>query len=273
MPYFLLLCLLLLSSYKKPSISILENDVYPSTCLAAALEENAFENFKRNLYYNLAHEYHTFEEGNDCLAFIRKEFPELLEEIDKFRSNDTLGNPRTYEFETVGRFSPTTLYYVKIAGELKKRFGSLNGMKVVEIGGGYGGLCKILSSLYSFESYTLVDLPESLKLAQKYLEHHRVESVRFMDSNTGSFEENYDLVISDFGFSEYDRKIQSSYLKKLFARSKRGYLACNFYPKHFKVRPYNRGDLLQNLSRIGIPYTIEEEQPAMGQDHLIISWN
>jgi hypothetical protein len=272
MLYFLLLCFLIFSAYKKP-ISISENGVYPSACLNAAVEQSAFESFKRNPYYNLVQEYHTFEEGIECLTLIQKEFPDLLEHVDKFRSNDALGNPRTYEFETIGRFSPTTLYYVKLAGELRQRFGSLNGMKVLEIGGGYGGLCKVLSSLFTFKSYTIVDLPESLKLAEKYLHHHQVASVRFIPWDTFSFEENYDLVISDFGFSDYDRKVQSCYLMKQFGRSQRGYLACSFFPKHFKVRPYNREELLKQLSRAGIPYVVEEERPLMGQDHIIIFWD
>jgi putative sugar O-methyltransferase len=43
--------------------------------------------------------------------------------------------------------------------------------RVVEVGGGYGGLCKTLSVVCDFDEYILVDLPEAVAVQEKYLKN------------------------------------------------------------------------------------------------------
>jgi len=48
-------------------------------------------------------------------------------------------------------------------------FGLLDDAKIVEIGGGYGGQCKIIYDCFEPISYLMIDLGELLKLQEKYL--------------------------------------------------------------------------------------------------------
>ena len=42
--------------------------------------------------------------------------------------------------------------------------------RIVEVGGGYGGLCKVLSTVCEFDEYILIDLPEVSALQRKYID-------------------------------------------------------------------------------------------------------
>ena len=51
-----------------------------------------------------------------------------------------------FDYPDVGTMSPTTIRYIKNVSDIINAFGT--GMKsIVEVGGGYGGLCKVMSSL------------------------------------------------------------------------------------------------------------------------------
>ena len=39
--------------------------------------------------------------------------------------------------------------------------------KIVEVGGGYGGLCRVLSKVCEFDEYILIDLPEVSAFTEK----------------------------------------------------------------------------------------------------------
>ncbi len=109
------------------------------------------------------------QSGREFLDFVLQNDPNLIPLFDKFRENDLIGDPVCFDYGEYGKFSPTTLRYIKIASDLKQQFGDLSQLHIVEIGGGYGGQCKALSDLTGFASYTLIDLPEALALARKYL--------------------------------------------------------------------------------------------------------
>ncbi len=254
----------------KPNPSISENRVYPAFCQTAASNEQEFAHFKRHPIYNLIQEYTTFEEGADYLDWIDRCAPDLWNKVEHFRQNDRLGDPRTFDYGKIGLFSPSTLRYIKMAGELKRAFGDLNGMRVIEMGGGYGGQCKILSDLFAFQSYTIVDFPSNLALARAYLEKLGVRHVRFLTPEELRMEESYDLAISQYGFSECNRTVQKRYLERILARADRSYLVCAFYPKHFRIRPFGKEELLEKLTRLGLSYEMLPEEPLMGKDHFIL---
>src|SRR5439155_585481 len=101
-------------------------------------------------------EHVSYSQGNDYLNIILNEYPDLVKKFSAFRENDAIGDPRTYLYEKHGLFSPTTLRYIKIAGDIRARFGDLSRMHIVEIGGGYGGQCKIIHDLCGFARYTII---------------------------------------------------------------------------------------------------------------------
>lgn len=258
---------------KNDAPSLAESPEYLQFCKEALFSEEIFKNFKRQPMYTLFQEFTTFEEGKEFLHVIYRDSPDLLNPIlmKKFQGNDRLGNPLTFLYTRIGLFSPTTLRYIKAVSDLRAHFGNLDGMKVIEIGGGYGGQCKILSDLFLFSSYSLVDFPESLNLAKKYLEQLNVPNVHFLKADEIETQ-TCDLVVSHYGFTQTNVELQKQYLKKIISKATRGYLVCNFFPKTFGMNMLSKENLLKKLSEAGISYEILPEEPLTGKNHFIIMW-
>ena len=259
---------------KKLYSSVSDNGVYPQFCHRAARDEQLFAKFKTEPIYNLMQEYTSYEEGKKYLEIIQKQTEDLLssQNLEKFRKNDLIGSPKMFVFEPWGLFSPSTLRYIKVASDLRRNFGNLEGMRVVEIGGGYGGQCKILSDLFHFSSYTIVDISASLELAKKYLTLSGLSQITYLTPEQLPNECNCDLVISNYGFTESTARLQKQYLDKIFCHAKRGYVTCNFFPKHFRVRPLEKEMLLKKIESIRKNHEILQEEPLTGRDNFILVW-
>src|SRR5207247_1982417 len=106
-----------------------------------------------------------------------------------------------------------------VLSDLLDLFGSLDGIRIVEIGGGYGGQCAVVSAVATPASYTLVDLDPVLRLQQAYLREFRVSNVSFAPARDLDPSAGYDLVISNYAFSECMRRVQRHYLERVLLRS------------------------------------------------------
>jgi hypothetical protein len=94
-----------------------------------------------------------------------------------------------------------------------------DGIRIVEIGGGYGYLAKLIVERVKVECYHIIDLPETCDLQRRYLNGLPVEC---FTEPTG---QNYDLVISNYALSEIpDNRV---YVDKVLRKSKWGYITCN----------------------------------------------
>lgn len=146
---------------------------------------------------------------------------------------DTVGSPRVAEFE--GRkISPTTLRYGKVLQDLVDAFPDLANMhSVVEIGVGYGGQTRLISEYVRLKGgrmreYYLIDLLPVLQLSRLYLEHFPLAfQVKYVTKSELDIVGNYDLVISNYAFSEFTRSLQKQYLDRVLLRSRCGYLTMN----------------------------------------------
>jgi len=100
-----------------------------------------------------------------------------------------------------------------------KHFGSLDRMRICEIGGGYGGQCKAVFGRFTPNCYHIIDLPEVCELQVRYCRD------LLMRSTTKPTGQDYDLVISNYALSEIpDNKL---YIDEVVKRSKHGYITCN----------------------------------------------
>lgn len=252
--------------------SISEKFPYPKVCQEAADHDAIFAHFKRNPSYTDVLEHVTYQQGLEYLQIIQGEYPDLLPCFDKFRQNDLLGDPIVYDYGQVGCFSPTTLRYIKVAGDLKKEFGDLSHMHIVEIGGGYGGQCKILSDLFGFASYTLIDLPSCNALSKKYLDSLKVKNVFFLDHTQLSEAKEYDLIISNYAFTEMDRYEQKEYLDKVIAPTRNGYMTCNSSFSMSHVNCLSVEELLTALSSPDRLVYIEAERPLSFPSNVLMLW-
>ena len=116
-----------------------DSGYYPEVARRAAQDSHAFATFKRNAFYRQILEHASEDQGSKYLEQIEKKWPCLIDEIEKFKINDEVGNPILATYPRVGQISPTTLRYLNVACHLRELFGELTGFNVVEIGAGYGG--------------------------------------------------------------------------------------------------------------------------------------
>ncbi len=254
----------LLSLFKTSTLkSLSESTRYPDFCEQASRDDNYFKTFRRNRVYNEILEHVTFEQGQAYLNEIKKT-PELLVHLEEFKKNDLYGTPVLSYYHETGDISTTTLRYIKVLADLKQYFGSLDNFKICEIGVGYGGQCRIIKSYFNLLSYTLVDIEQALKLSKKYLSHYEPDSVlayKTMDELTKT---NYDLVISNYAFTELPKPIQDIYLHKVIYTSSRGYIT---YNQNKKLDSYTKPQLKEILHA-----RILDEVPLTADGNCIIVW-
>jgi hypothetical protein len=207
---------------------------YIEACVDAASDET-FLNFKKDSRYRYILEGGSRETFDYFLNKI-KTLPNknlFFDNLEVFRKNDLYGNPDLYLDEEIGEFSLTTLKYSYNALEIIDFLKEFSPKKIVEIGGGYGGLSVILSGLLDFESYTLIDLPETCKLIDKYISNYenlndRIKSLSCFEIDTFDFE-NTDITIAINSLSECDLDFQLKYFDSVISKSKYSYVIRNLY--------------------------------------------
>lgn len=255
--------LILLASF--PLLLFGEEKNYLNVCQRAVDSIEMFKNFRSVPALSSFCERVSYEQGLACLTIIQKEYPELYEKLHKFRQNDSIGNPQTYNYGSVGFFSPTTLHYVKVAGDLKKQFGDLSDFHLYEIGGGYGGQCLILALAGGFASYTIVDKSPCMDLARKYLTYHSVKNVHFVNLEEIKTIPTADLVLSDTFFSNCSQDEQEIFSKKVLKPSKNGYLI-----SHHKKDKLNQ--MLKSLLQMSKEGFVEMDESLIQANRRIIVW-
>jgi putative sugar O-methyltransferase len=229
-----------------------------------------FDTFKRDPRYRVVLEHVDFPLSVGYLNEIKKNNPELISNFDKFRTNDLYGSPTLETYGEHGEFSPSTFRYIKVLGDLKNLYGDLTGMKIVEIGGGYGGQCKTICDLFDV-SYMMVDLKESNDLARLYLSKFDIHPT-FIDAH--EFMEHpqdveSDLLISNYAFSECHKPIQNVYIDGLIKNATRGYITYNRNGGDELIYSVEKvTEMCKNLNIITIP-----EVPSTSKLGCIAVWD
>jgi len=191
--------------------------------------------------------------------------PGLWDYLEQFRTSDSVGGPDTVAYPE-GLMSPTTWRYIKVLSDLQALFGPLDGWRIVEIGVGYGGQCKIICDVHEVASYTMYDLEPVSRLARKYLESVGSPVItRLTCADFRCLREDdlgpYDLVISNWALSECARDIQDQYIERVLRRSKRGYITYNQISQLFDVDSYRVSEFVE---RLGLPVEIRHEELSKG---------
>lgn len=226
---------------------------YLSVCKSAANNNEYFSNFKSNSYYRHVLEHVSYEEGLQYLSEIAIDYEDKLDEI---KENDSIGSPVTFDYDKIGNISPTTIRYIKNSSDIITKFGS-DFKSVVEIGGGYGGLCKVLSSFVDFDSYLLIDLEECNLLSRRYLKHFNLPTFS-QRSEEVEVQEDFDIFISNYAFSECTRETQLEYIEKFLKKSKCFYMMHNNF--HLETGNMSHTEFIEIMSEF---FDIEN-QPEHG---------
>jgi putative sugar O-methyltransferase len=206
--------------------SLSDNVRYPDFCRRAAHNSRVFAQFRRDPGYmsvlGLDEKW-----GWKYFEALTPDSPAARLIPEAAAKDDLIGDPITLTLPDGIAVAPTTLRYLKVADDLERLFGSLDGGSVCEIGAGYGGQCRVLDALWPLRSYTLVDLRPVLSLAERYLAHFALNcQARFRTMNELPVE-SYDLFISNYAFSELAGHIQEAYFRKAIAATPRGYVLFN----------------------------------------------
>ncbi len=243
-----------------------DDGLYPLFCKKAATDDNAFRTFKRDPIYTTILEHVSEDQGQQYLNEIKKD-TDIYSKIELFKENDLYGHPCTSFYDLIGSISPTTLRYTKVLKDLKDIFGNLETTNICEIGVGYGGLCRIISEYFCIKSYTLVDLPEVLLLAEKFLSKYNTRcSLSFKEERDLNIA-YYDMVISNYAFSELTKEVQDKYLEKIILNSKCGYMTYN----NAKIPNYSIYSINEILNIIPKSKVLPEV-PLTAPDNKIIVW-
>jgi hypothetical protein len=204
--------------------------------------------FKSNENYHYMLEHVSAEFGREYLHLLDST-PIPLEMIKGFcEANDEVGSPIKTQYPLIGAVSPTSLRYLYHAHLLLSHFKTFsNTISIVEVGGGYGGLCAAVSwvaPLYSMTitSYSIIDLPTILELQKRYLNPW---TLRFPVSFHSAFEYGASIeggnhfLVSNYCFSELSNQNQKRYICELFPKIVHGFIAwnmCNVYDLGFDTQ-------------------------------------
>jgi SAM-dependent methyltransferase len=222
------------------SISVSENlKEYTSFVIKAADNDDVFKSFRQNEIYCWVLEHDNLKRGLENYKYIQKisklnkrEILEILSNIDKF------GGPKLITIGDLNKVSPSSLRYLSIATDINRifKYKADQELNIIEIGCGYGGQSIALSKLNNIKNYTYVDLKEVNQLIEKYVSMNEVSFKYQTKTLFDDFDDNYDLIVSNYAFSELPRYLQQIAYKKILSKCKNGYMINNsfYFSKKYK---------------------------------------
>lgn len=226
-------------------------------------------NFKRVKPYRKVLEHVNDTQGLSYYQLLTNDNnPITTQQILNFSAqNDSFGNPNTMSIANMS-VSPTTLRYLYHARLILDHLNSnkvfyKTGINIVEVGGGYGGLCLAINYLniskyrLPIKSYTIIDLEDVSKLQELYLSKFKLLFPVSFRSDIGNYV-NYNFLISNYAISEFDPQTRMNYMNGL----------ANYMPHGFMV--WNGG--VYNFSSIGKFKRAkhEPEKPQTGKSNVFV---
>ena len=201
-------------------------DRYAEICIDAVENDKTFKRFKQDPRYTAILEHVSPEQGK-LYADGVLQYDIDSELIESFKENDSIGGSSLYNYgEPFGRVSPSTLRYMQNALDISYFFGEGDLNKIVEIGGGYGGLCKTINCLCEFGEYHIYDMEPASKLQEKYLSNFDISGKVIQHSEPEELED-IDLLISNYAYSELGENLQDLYYNNVIKNSKKVYMILN----------------------------------------------
>ncbi|MDE7322311.1 MAG: putative sugar O-methyltransferase [Lachnospiraceae bacterium] len=248
---------------------------YPAFCLAAAQDQSIFKQFRRCGIYTSVVEGMTCEEGQAQLDEIKKRSSIVqfsMDDWDRFRKNDCYGDPIMYDYliqpDRKILLSPVTVRYVKILQDIVCLFAYKDISVIAEIGVGFGGQARLIAEYLSIQKYYLIDIPEAIKLVEVFLgQFGKTDRFILCDGTKPLDKRNYDLVISNYAFSELTKEVQDIYLNSVILNSHAGYMIWNDLGEE-SLGAYSVEELLEIIP----DSKVMEEVPLTAPNNKLIVW-
>ena len=248
-------------SFIKYRKSVSDNKTYPDFCLKASSDDTVFNTFRNNeIYKNI------LEHVDDELAY---KYWVLLQEKYNLEPDDiyssikklnSIGSPNLIKIDkSIPEISSTALRYLYTGLEIKNFVdnNNLKSRRIIELGCGYGGQSIILQDLIGIDTYTYVDLSEVNLLINKFISYFELDFETSFTTLEGTFEDNYDLFISNYSFSELPLNLQKIGIKKIINSCMSGYMIINSenFNKNYKFMKKN------DYERLFKSFEINTENP------------
>ena len=128
----------------------------------------------------------------------------------------------------------------------------------------------VLDRTIQMKRYDLFDLQPVLRLTEKYLEHHILNAsykTTTLNQNMGDVE--YDLIISNYAYSELPKDLQKKYIEKVLSKAKRGYLTMN---SGLPNSCFHNKLSLEELTNLLPKFETLQEHPNTFPNNYIIVW-
>jgi len=228
-----------------------------STILAAE-DNNFFRHFRRSDAFMRVIEGSPKVSGIWNLRRLKKN-AKFISALPLLQSSEWVGSPLNlidFKIDAVNYFfNPTTIRYANNVCNYIDFFGDgvLSDMDIYEIGGGYGGECKVFNDfamqVYSRDlrdHYHVFDLKSSYGLIQKFLSGFGY-STKFIELGSLDLLNNNGLVISNGAISEMRGKLLDEYIDVVVSPAKYGYFMTNFESHSL---PYGGMTTAQFMSRL-----------------------
>lgn len=192
-----------------------------------------YTNFKNSSEYTYMLEHVSENFGNRYALQIKTEFNKNISEyLDLIQKNDSIGNPSKFRIDGIN-LSPSNTRYIYhsllIKSKIKNWFEKSN-IKIIEIGGGYGGLSFYIKNILSDYNidYTIIDLPNAGLLQTKYLTDQCIDcNIKSCFDLKELEKTNYDLVISNYCLSEISDENRNLYFEYLIKNCSKEFYAWN----------------------------------------------
>lgn len=221
---------------------------------------DSLANFKQNSNYTYVLEHVSKPQGEEYYNLLKDIYSDDV--IQVFCNvNDSIGNPVRHLINRIVT-SPTSLRYLYHAHLILKHFGNQPEVNIVEVGGGYGGLCLAIDYLSKYmnkniHSYHIIDLDPAINLQKIYLKKYTLSfEVTFSSASDYGKELKRDdyCLISNYCFSEIEKHHQENYITCLFPKVSCGFLIWNHIP----------------LYDFGKKVNVENEIPLTGPGNLFV---
>lgn len=196
--------------------------------------------FKSNPKYTYMLEHVNQEQGQQYYNLIKKEFntPDMII-LEFCNLNDKIGNPNQFDY-SFGKCSPSSLryiYHTLLTITYLNQLGK-NSVKIIEIGGGYGGLALALNHFCHFfgitiESYNMIDLTDPVSLQELYLSKITdISKFKFYSAENYGKEIEGDnfFLLSTYSLGEIAVERQNLYFQSLLPKVSHGFLVWNTIP-------------------------------------------
>lgn len=189
---------------------------------------------------------------------------------DAVKRNDAIGGPHTVQVNGM-KVSPTLLRYVCLGMDILNHARATTtgqNLRIVEIGGGYGGQAFVLACLaplygLRIRSYVMYDLPEATALQKRVLRQLAPSLpvtwpplTQATDMAPGQF------LVSNYALGELPEKLQRAYCHALGRAVAHGYMVWN--------TPTVPPCVQQTIAQAGLKE--QPEVPLTGKHNRILLW-